>query len=57
MLQKQIEEDVENAPSKTELKMKIREMEESAKLFREIDNPEILMTKQYHFDEGCGVSL
>ena len=29
-LQKQIEEDVENAPSKTELKMKIREMEESA---------------------------
>ena len=26
-------------------------------MFREVDNPEILMTKQYHFDEGCGVSL
>ena len=26
-------------------------------MFREVDNPEILMAKQYHFDEGCGVSL
>ena len=27
------------------------------RLYNEIDNPELLMTKQYHFDEGCGVSL
>ena len=56
-LQEQIEEDVEKAPSKSEFRINVRNFEENMRLFREIDNPEVLMTKQYHFDEGCGMSL
>ena len=47
----------EKSMSKTEMKNAIRDYKKWMQLDRELENPERLMEKEYHFDESCGLSL
>jgi len=40
-----------------ERKKYYRDLEKAVALYEEMDNPESLLEKEYHFDETCGVSL
>jgi hypothetical protein len=50
------EKEAETMNSK-ERKKYYRDLEKAVSLYVEMDNPELLLEKEYHFDETCGVSL
>ena len=43
--------------TKSEVKKAIRDYHTWIHYYNKLDNPESLMEKEYHFDEGCGLSL
>ena len=56
-LQKYIEDEEAEAMGPAERKRFIRDCDEFLKEWRELENPESLLEKEYHFDETCGCSL